>query len=67
MDLFSINAYSPAVIAKRLQQASLSKCTNDPFQVLALAVLSWQGMGISVFDTLNISGFAGQFTAGDSG
>ncbi len=40
MDPFSIDAYSPTEVAKRVEQASLSKCTNDPFRVLALAVLA---------------------------
>ncbi|MDT8310101.1 MAG: formate/nitrite family transporter [Methylophaga sp.] len=40
MDPFSIDAYSPAEVAKRVEQVSLSKCTNDPFRVLALAVLA---------------------------
>lgn len=40
MDPFSIDAYTPQQVAKRVEQVSLSKCTNDPFRVLALAVLA---------------------------
>ena len=40
MDPFSIDAYTPQQVAKRVEQVSLSKCTNDPLRVLALAVLA---------------------------
>ena len=40
MDPFSIDADTPQQVAKRVEQVSLSKCTNDPFRVLALAVLA---------------------------
>lgn len=40
MDPFSIDAYTPAEVARRIEQVSLSKCTNDPLRVMALAVLA---------------------------
>lgn len=40
MDPFSIDAYTPAEVARRVEQVSLSKCTNDPLRVMALAVLA---------------------------
>lgn len=40
MDPFSVDAYTPSEIARRLQQTSLSKCTLDPVRVLALSLLA---------------------------
>ncbi len=40
MDPFSIDAYTPTEVARRVEQVSLSKCTNDAWRVMALAVLA---------------------------
>lgn len=40
MDHFSVDAYTPDQIAKRIEKAGISKSGNDPIKVLALAVLA---------------------------
>lgn len=40
MDHFSVDAYTPDQIAKRIEKAGISKSDNDPIKVLALAVLA---------------------------
>lgn len=40
MDPFSVDAYTPAEIARRLEKTSMSKCTVDPLRVFALALLA---------------------------
>lgn len=53
MDPFSLDSYTPAEVAKRVEQVSLSKCTNDPFRVLALAILAGAFIALgAVFYTL---------------
>ena len=38
MDPFSVDAYTPAEIARRLEKISMSKCTVDPLRVFALSL-----------------------------
>ena len=40
MENFSIDAYTPAQIAQRVEKACISKATNDPVVVFVLAVLA---------------------------
>lgn len=40
MDPFSVDAYTPAEIARRLEKISMSKCTVDPLRVFALSLLA---------------------------
>lgn len=40
MNNFSVDAYTPKEIAARIEKASISKSTNDPWRVFALAVLA---------------------------
>jgi len=40
MDPFSVDAYTPAEIARRLGKISQSKCTVDPLRVFALSLLA---------------------------
>ncbi len=40
MENFSIDAYTPEQIAKRIEKAGVSKSVNDPIIVLALAILA---------------------------
>jgi len=40
MDNFSVDAYTPEQIAKRIEKAGISKSVNDPINVLALAILA---------------------------
>ena len=40
MDNFSVDAYTPKEIAARIEKAGISKSTNDPIRILALAILA---------------------------
>ncbi len=40
MDNFSVDAYTPEQIAKRIEKVGISKSVNDPISVLALAILA---------------------------
>lgn len=40
MDHFSVDAYSPKEIAARIENAGVSKSTNDPLRVFALSILA---------------------------
>jgi len=40
MDHFSVDAYSPKEIAARIENVGISKSTNDPLRVFALAMLA---------------------------
>ncbi|MDC9725932.1 MAG: formate transporter FocA [Gammaproteobacteria bacterium] len=40
MDHFSVDAYSPKEIAARIESVGVSKSTNDPLRVFALAILA---------------------------
>jgi len=40
MDNFSVDVYTPKEIAARIEKAGISKSTNDPIRILALAILA---------------------------
>lgn len=40
MDNFSVDAYTPKEIATRIEKAGISKSTNDPLRIFALAILA---------------------------
>ena len=40
MDNFSVDAQTPKEIAARIEKAGISKSTNDPIRILALAILA---------------------------
>ena len=40
MDNFSVDVYTPKEIAARIEKVGISKSTNDPIRILALAILA---------------------------
>lgn len=55
MDNFSIDAYKPKEIAKRIEQASISKSAIDPLRVFVLALLAGAFIALAaVFYTIVI-------------
>lgn len=64
MDHFSVDAYTPQQIARRVEQVGISKSTSDPLQIFALAMLAGAFIALgAAFFTL-VTHDAGDVAAG---